>query len=216
MEKVTIPTLIVGDSGSGKSSSFRNLPPEETVVLNTERKVLPFRGFNKFKNININRYKDYDKVIKELKKDTKYKYVVIDSLTSLLEICNKYCETVFSGYTIWSEYNSMVYNILQDMKELPQQVFITAIPEFFDDGQGNVKAFAKTKGKEFKYSIEKEFAIVLHTYMQEDDEGNISAYLLDTKPSKHTSAKSPDGMFEDRYIPNDVTLVDKAVHEYYQ
>jgi len=216
MEKITIPTLIVGSSGSGKSSSFRNLPPEKTVVLNTERKILPFRSFNKFKNININRYKDYDKVIKELKKSEKYEYVVIDSLTALLEISNKYCETVFSGYTIWSEYNSMVYNILQDMKDLPQQVFITAIPEFFDDGQGNVKAFAKTKGKEFKYSIEKEFAVVLHTHMVEDDEGNISDYQLDTKPSKHTSAKSPDGMFEERYIPNDVTLVDKAIHEYYK
>lgn len=216
MEKTIIPTLIVGDSGSGKSSSFRNLDPSKTVVLNTERKILPFRGFNKFKNININRYKDYDKVIKELKKDTKYDYVIIDSLTSLLEISNKYCETVFSGYNIWSEYNSMVYNILQDMKDLPQQVFITAIPEFFDDGQGNVKAFAKTKGKEFKYSIEKEFAIVLHTHLEEDDEGNISHYQLDTKPSKHTSSKSPSEMFEGRYIENDVTLITAAINEYYK
>ncbi len=216
MEKTIIPTLIVGDSGSGKSSSFRNLDPSKTVVLNTERKILPFRGFNKFKNININRYKDYDKVIKELKKDTKYDYVIIDSLTSLLEISNKYCETVFSGYNIWSEYNSMVYNILQDMKDLPQQVFITAIPEFFDDGQGNVKAFAKTKGKEFKYSIEKEFAIVLHTHLEEDDEGNISHYQLDTKPSKHTSSKSPSEMFDSRYIENDVTLITTAINEYYE
>jgi len=216
METIKIPTLIVGQSGSGKSSSFRNLPPERTVVLNTERKILPFKGFSKFKNININRYKDYDKVIKELKKDDKYDYVIIDSLTSLLEISNKYCETVFSGYSIWSEYNSMVYNILQDMKDLPQQVFITAIPEYFDDGQGNVKAYAKTKGKEFKYSIEKEFAIVLHTQLEEDDEGNISGYKLDTRPSKHTSAKTPDGMFEVKLIDNDVTLVVDAIDEYYK
>ena len=207
--------MVVGDSGSGKSSSFRNLPPGKTVVLNTERKVLPFREFSKFKNININKYKDYVKVIKELKSDEKYDFVVIDSLTSLLEICNKYCETVYSGYNIWSEYNSMVYSILQDIKDLPQQVFITAIPEHFDDGQGSVKAFAKTKGKEFKYSMEKEFAIVLHTHLEEDDDGSISAYQLDTRPSKHTSSKSPSGMFDERYIDNDMMLVTGAIDAYY-
>lgn len=216
MSKVKVPTLIVGDSGSGKSSSFRNLDPKKTVILNCERKVLPFRSFNKFKNIDINRYKDFQKVMKELKDNKEYEYVVIDSLTSLLEISNKYCETVFSGYSIWSEYNSIVYDILQTMKELPQQVFITAIPEQADNGQGDFKAFAKTKGKEFKFSIEKEFAIVLHTNMQEDDEGNIIAYRFDTKPSKHTSAKTPDGMFTDRFIENDATKISEAIDEYYK
>ncbi len=215
MSKIRIPTLLVGSSGSGKSSSFRNLDPAKTVVLNTERKVLPFREFSKFKNININKYKDYSKVIKELKSDDKYEYVVVDSLTSLLEIIKKYCETVFSGYNIWSEYNSTVYDLLQDLKDLPQQVFITAIPEYLDSGEGHLKAYAKTKGKEFKYSIEKEFAIVLHTHLQEDDEGNISDYQLDTMPSKHTTSKTPSGMFKERYIPNDVTLVAKAIDAYY-
>ncbi len=213
---MNVPVLLVGESGSGKSSTFRNLDPEKTVILNTERKPMPFREFSKFKNININKYKDYGQIIKELKSNTEYENVIVDSLTSLLEISNKYCETVFSGYNIWSEYNSMVYNILQDMKDLPQQVFITAIPEYMDDGQGNIKAFAKTKGKEFKYSIEKEFAIVLHTHLEDDDEGNISAYQLDTNPSRHTSAKSPNGMFEDRFIPNDASLIIDAVHEYYR
>jgi len=215
MEKINVPVLIIGDSGSGKSSTFRNLDPAKTVIINTERKPMPFKGFGKFKNINIGRYKDFQKLLKELKDSDKYDYVVIDSLTSLLEITNKYCETVFSGYTIWSEYNGMVYNILQDLKELPQQVFIVGIPEY-DKDPDMPKKYVKTKGSEWKYSIEKEFAIVLHTHLQDDEEGNITDYLLDTKPSKSTSAKSPDGMFEERYIQNDATIIDKAIHEYYQ
>ena len=216
MSKTVIPTLLVGDSGSGKSSSFRNLDPDKTVILNCERKPMPFREFKKFKNININRYKDYVKVIKELKDDTKYEIVVIDSLTAMLEISNKYCETVFSGYNVWSEYNAMVYKILEDIKELPQQVFVTGIPEYIETKQGEHKAWLKTKGKEHKMLIESKFALVLHTDMAEDEEGNITEYRLDTKSSRHTSAKSPDGMFKDRYIPNDVTIVLSAIDEYYK
>ncbi len=211
---INVPCLLVGDSGSGKSSSFRNLDPTKTVIINTERKHMPFRSFNKFKNINIARYKDFDKVIKELKTSDKYEYVIIDSLTSLLEIINKYCETVFSGYNIWSEYNSMVYDTLQNMKDLPQQVFMTAIPEFSPDIDCP-KAFAKVKGKEHKFSVESNFAVVFHTHLVENDEGDVTDYQLDTRPSKHTSAKSPDGMFTDRYIPNDATLIADAIVEYY-
>ena len=213
---IVVPVLVVGMSGSGKSSTFRNLPPEETVIVNCERKPLPFKGFGKFKNVNINKYKDYVKLIKELKAaEGKYKYVVIDSMTSLLEIINKYCETVFSGYNIWSEYNSMVYDLLQDMKDLPQQVFMTGIPEFIETGPGEVKAMLKTKGKEWKGVIEKEFAIVVHTHMIDDEEGNIVDFQLDTRSSKVTSSKSPDGMFEERYIPNDAMLIADKIKEYY-
>jgi hypothetical protein len=110
----------------------------------------------------------------------------------------------------------MVYNILQDIKDLPQQVFITAIPEFIDIAPGEVKAVAKTKGKEFKASIEKEFAIVLHTNLRDDEEGTITDYLLDTKPSKLTSAKSPDGMFAERHIDNNALEVADAINKYYK
>jgi len=215
MEKINVPTLIVGMSGSGKSSTFRNLPSDKTVIVNCERKPMPFKGFGKFKNVNIGKYKDYTQLISELKKNDTYEYVVIDSLTSLLEICNKYCETVYNGFNIWSEYNSMVYNVLQDMKDLPQQVFITGIPEFIEIAPGEMKAVLKTKGKEWKGAIEKEFAIVLHTHLMDDEEGNITHYQLDTKPSKLTSAKSPNDMFENRYIDNDAAIVVEAINAYY-
>jgi hypothetical protein len=212
---INVPVLIIGDSGSGKSSTFRNLPPDKTVIVNTERKPLPFRSFGKFKNVNISKYKDFVKLMKELKENDKYDYVVIDSMTSLLEIANKYCETVYSGFTIWSEYNNIVYETLQSIKDLPQQVFITGIPEYIETKYGEPKAFLKTKGKEWKAALEKEFAIVLHTSLVDDDEGNIVEYRLDTKPSKSTSAKSPDGMFEERFIPNDALVVADAIKKYY-
>jgi hypothetical protein len=213
---INILTFIVGDSGSGKSSTFRNLPADKTVIVNTERKPLPFRSFSKFKNINISKYKDFAKLMKELKTNDKYEYVVVDSITSLLEMANKYCESVYSGFNIWSEYNSIVYEILQSLKDLPQQTFVTGIPEYVEVKPGEPKAFIKTKGKEWKASLEKEATMVLHTDLVEDEEGNIVEFRLDTKPSKHTSAKSPDGIFEERYIPNDAMVVVEAIKKYYE
>ena len=74
----------------------------------------------------------------------------------------------------------------------------------------------KTKGKEWKGSISKEFALVLYTHLKENDEGEVTDYLFDTKPSKHHTGKSPDGMFTNRYIENDVTLITKAIDAYYE
>jgi len=212
---MNVPVLIVGPSGNGKSSTFRTLPPEETVIINTERKPMPFRNFTKFKNINISRYKDFTKVMKELATSKKYKYVVIDSFTSLTEIVGKYTDTVFTGFEQWKQYNVLLQDALWLIKDLPQQVFMTGIPEYLENGD-EPEGYIRVKGKELKYGgTEKEFAIVLWTSLASDDEGNITGYMLDTKPSKLRSSKSPDGMFEDRLIPNDAKAVADAIEKYY-
>lgn len=212
---MNVVTLIVGESGSGKSSSFRNLPPEETVILNTERKAMPFKGFSKFKNIDISSVKAFNTVMNELKKDNKYKFVVIDSLTSLTELVNKYAEITFTGFEIWKNYNSLIYDALQNLKSLPQQVFITAIPEHLEKSLGEMKGYARVKGKELKYGgIEKEFAMVLWTDLVENEDGIVTDYLLRYQPNKHNTAKAPDGMFEAQ-VPNDCMIVSAKINEYY-
>ena len=51
--------IIVGRSGTGKSTSLRNLDPATTAVLNTERKQLPFKGANEFLNVPIATVKEF-------------------------------------------------------------------------------------------------------------------------------------------------------------
>ena len=210
-----VPVLIVGESGSGKSSTFRSLPPEKTVILNTEKKPMPFKNFNKFKNIDISSVKKFNTVMAELKKDDKYDYVVIDSLTSLTELVNKYTEVTFNGFEIWKQYNSHIYDALQNIKDLPQQVFITAIPEYLEKSLGEIKGYARVKGKELKYGgIEKEFAIVLWTHLVEDEDGIVVDYTLNYTPSKHNSAKSPFDLL-DGIVKNDALNVSNKIDEYY-
>lgn len=214
---MNVMTLIVGESGSGKSSSARNLPADKTVILNTERKFMPFKGFKNFKNIDVSSVKKFNQVVSELAKDDgKYEFVVVDSLTSFTEIVNKYTEVTFNGFEQWKQYNSIIYDMLQGLKSLPQQVFITAIPEHLEKSLGEIKGYARVKGKELKYGgIEKELSIVLWTKLVEDEDGIVVDYQLDYKPNKHNTAKSPHELF-DGDVPNDLLQVSNAIKAYYE
>ena len=37
--------LIIGQSGTGKSTALTNLNPKETAIINPAKKALPFKGF---------------------------------------------------------------------------------------------------------------------------------------------------------------------------
>ena len=42
---MALATLIIADSGSGKSTSIRTLDPKETFIINIGNKPLPFKGW---------------------------------------------------------------------------------------------------------------------------------------------------------------------------
>jgi len=222
------PTVgIIGESGTGKSSCFETLPPERTIILNTENKELPMANFSEFKNIMVSAYKKLDATLDALKtKDyaEKYDYVILDSFTSLTEMIDKYCNTVFDGYEVWGQYNLLIADIVKKIKVLPQQVFIVAIPEQKAESFGETKAYARVKGKELKYGfLEKELAVVLFTqpiYAEEDDEkndieeGEMIDVFMAYKPNKKNSAKAPRGLFQSKPT-NDALAISESIKKYY-
>jgi len=223
----TPPVAIIGDSGTGKSTLIETLPPEKTVILNTENKPLPMRNFNSFTNINITAYKKFEAILTELARTKlkdgeeilpkdKYDYVVIDSFTSLTEMIHRYSSAINTGYDIWAGYNDMIVDMLLKIKALPQQVFVIALPEQKAEQFGEVKEYARVKGKELKYGFfEKEFAVVLFTSPQyDDDSGEMEDVLMDFKPNKRNSAKAPRGLFKER-PKNDALVIATAINEYY-
>ena len=211
--------IIIGDSGTGKSSSIENLPPDRTVIINTENKELPMRNFSKFKNIMVT---DYKKLIQILDKmDTeemkeKYDYVVVDSFTSIVEIVQRYCRKVFTGFEVWDNYNTMIVEVLIRMKRLEQQSFMIALPEQKAEQFGETKSYARIKGKELKYGfLEKEVAIVLFTSPDYDDNsGEMIGVSMDYTPNRRNSAKAPRGMFTGK-VTNDLKLISDCIAKYY-
>ena len=77
--------FVVGESGTGKSSSLRNLNPDETVVINTDQKALPFKKFrdkyneDKGNYIQSSNVSDVLKKLSEVNKNSKITTVVIDT-----------------------------------------------------------------------------------------------------------------------------------------
>ena len=77
--------LILGESGSGKSTSIKTLNPEETVIFNILGKRLPFKGsaslYNE-SNKNLFKIEDWQTVVNYLNSIStsvpKIKNIVID------------------------------------------------------------------------------------------------------------------------------------------
>jgi hypothetical protein len=211
--------VIIGDSGTGKSSLLENLPPDKTVIINTENKPLPMRNFNKFVNINVTDWKKLDAVLNQLstpEMTEKYDYVVMDSFTSTVEIINRYTRAIYTGYDVWDNYNVMITDVINRMKKLQQQCFMIALPEQKAEQFGETKAYARIKGKELKYGfLEKEVAIVLFTNPEyHQDTGEMVNVYMDYTPNKRNSAKAPRGMFTEKPT-NDAKIIADKIKEYY-
>ncbi len=227
-----VPILVIGDSGSGKSSMFgkvmneerteviiQGLPPEKTIILNTEDKKLPAENALEFVDKIMDTYKKLDATLDALQTpagEEKYDYVVLDSFTAMTETINRYCNFAYDGWEQWKGYNTIIIDILIKIKKLKQQVFVVALPENKDIGFNEIKAYARIKGKELKFGyLEQQFAVVLFTNEIYDDEsGEVIDIELTYKSNKKNTAKAPVGLFLKR-PRNDAKFIAERVKEFY-
>ena len=86
-EHITRNILLCGMTGSGKSTSLRNLPLEKTIYINTEAKFLPFKGTSRLKqSIKLI---DPDEMLGGMdwiEEQDDVEYVVIDSFSMLMDM----------------------------------------------------------------------------------------------------------------------------------
>lgn len=197
-----IPVMIMGESGSGKSTSLRNFDPEKVGVFNVAGKPLPFR--KKFKVINNATYQSIYKVLAS----PKLKTYIIDDAQYLMafEELDRAKET---GYTKFTEmalnFSGLVRYIIN---QLPADVIVYFLQHVETTDQGKVKA--KTVGKmiDSKLTLEGLFSIVLYC------EASKNGYHFITQSDGYTTAKSPMELFEP-VIDNDLAFVDAAIREYW-
>ena len=197
-----IPVLILGESGSGKSTSMRNFDPDEVGIFNVASKPLPFR--KKMKKVDGASYG----IILTALKAPKLKTYVIDDSQYLLcfEMFNKVNET---GYKKFTDMAINFYNLIQTViNDTPADCIVYFLHHTETTADGKVKA--KTIGKmlDEKLTVEGLFSIVL--ICQND---GISHKFI-TQSDGYTTAKSPMEMFP-MEIDNDLKMVDETIREYY-
>ena len=205
---VAIPILIIGKSGSGKSTSMRNCQNNDWNLIRVLNKPLPFKG-----KINGWSTDDYQQVMKYLFA-SKAKSIVIDDAGYLLT--NMFMSGHSSkgkGNDIFSFYNDIgdhFWNLIQfiTIRVQPEKIVYIMMHEEVNDF-GDIKP--KTIGKmlDEKVCIEGMVTICLRCVT----EGQ--RHLFVTQSANGAVSKSPMGMFENLTIDNDLAMVDKAVREYY-
>lgn len=198
-----IPVLILGESGSGKSSSLRNFNFDGVAVFNVAGKPFPFR--KEFKKIN---HATYD-IIEGNLKAAKYKAYVIDDSQYLMtfEMFNRVKD---KGYDKFTEISLNFVNLVKTViKDIPDNVIVYFLHHTESLDNGNIKA--KTIGKmiDNHLTLEGLFSIVLLAKVKD------GKYIFETQSNGFTTAKSPIGMF-DREIDNDLQAVDLKIREYWQ
>lgn len=226
---------IVGESGRGKSTSLRNLDPSETFIINVAGKALPIRGYKKkyldvkttdMKTGNYVETHNPDTIYKFMKmvsdKRPEIKVLVVEdsSYVTSFEIFDRAKE---SSYTKQVEIADHYARILRTVQELRDDLFVVIVthPDVERDAMGEITNMKiKTYGKMTdKYmSLDGLFTYIFfaQTLVNEEPGGAIhTRYVFDTNdPRKISTAKSPFGVFEERYIDNDIAAAINAIQAY--
>lgn len=211
---------VVGHSGSGKSTSLRNLDPKTTYVLDLERKGFPFPKANKFNIVPVDNAKAFNKILNQVLKEDNCETVVIESFTKYVEQVHTLAFNSFKGYDIWSFYNRTIGSTLDAVKNDKATVIFTAVDDIVKipqiTGGETSHRRIKVQGKVHEGAIEKEFLMVLFTEVRKNEKTDEMEYFFQTNTDGVTSAKTPMGMFDEQLIPNDIVKVLDKAGEYYK
>lgn len=203
---MSIATLILGESGTGKSASLRNLDPDTTLLIQTIDKPLPFRATGWKPQVTDN----WETIIKYMHAAAERgkERVVIDDFQYLLanEFMRRSAERGFDKFT---EIGLHAWSVIREAASAHKGLRVYLLSHTTTDDAGHTKA--KTIGKllDEKITVEGMFTIVLRTMI--NDQG----YFFSTQNSGQDTTKSPIDMFSDRLIPNDLAAVDEAICSYY-
>ena len=206
--------LLMGASGSGKSTSLRNLPAEETAIINITNKPMPFRNKDNKKIVCLKdiEAKDYDELYKKIIqaiKGTSKRIVVVDDSSYMMSFEN-FEKATNKGYDKFTTMAKNYYDLIKSAISCDGEKIVYIIThEEIDDV--NQLYRPKTIGKMLSNQlvIEGLFSIVLRSVYKNGE------YIFQTQNDGTSVCKSPIDMFEQKEMPNDLFEVDKLIREYY-
>jgi len=211
---MSIASLILGESGTGKSTALRNLDPSQTLLIQAVRKPLPFRatgwkvnpgGKDGKGNVFVT---DEAAKIEKLMRASPHEIVVVDDFQYVLanEFMRRSDEKGFEKFT---DIGRHAWNILMAASELAEHRRVYILGHTTTDEFGRTRA--KTIGKllDEKVTVEGLFTIVLRTAVRDGQ------YLFLTQNNGQDTTKSPMGLFSAPAIDNDLAAVDAAITEFY-
>ena len=210
---MSIATLILGESGTGKSTSLRNLDPTKTLLIQVIHKPLPFRS------------KDWKMMTKE---DRTGSVIICDNADRICDVLSKTDRDIIviddyqyimanefmrrakeKGYDKFTDIGEKAWRLLDLAIRLPanKRVYILAHTETDTFGKTKMKTIGKMLDE--KITLEGMVTICLRTRVSDGQ------FQFSTQNNGEDTVKSPMGLFESQYIDNDLKAVDDAICEYW-
>lgn len=208
---MSIAVMVLGQSGTGKSTSLRNMNPAETLLIKVIDKPLPFQS-KEWKSIhdggNVLIATTSDRICAAMKKTTR-SIIVIDDFQYLL--ATEFMERAHEkGYDKFTEMARHYYDVLMCAMSLAanKRVYLLSHTDTSESGQIKAKTIGKLLDE--KITVEGLVTIVLRTIVVNDQ------YIFSTHNNGSDTVKTPLGLFEENHIPNDLAEVDRAIVAYYE
>ena len=198
-----IPVMVLGASGSGKSTSLRNFKADEIGIFNVASKPLPFRS--NLKKVDKAGYALITKVLK----DNKLKCYAIDD-SQFLMVFDEFNRAKETGYAKFTDFALNFYNLVQTViNDTSPDTIVYFLHHTETDEFGHLKA--KTVGKmiDSKLTLEGMFSVVLLCGTDGKE------HWFETQSDGVNTAKTPMDMFDTNRIDNDLRMVDSTIREYW-
>ena len=212
---MSVATMVLGESGTGKSTSLRNMSAAETLLIQAVKKPLPFKspdwkrfdregktGGNIFQTDNAAR-------IITLMQKTQRKIIVLDDFQYVM--ANEFMRrTNEKGFDKFTEIGKNAWDIINAAAALPDdvRVYILSHVETSDSGHTKIKTIGRMLDE--KIALEGMVTIVLRTLVRDGQ------YLFATRNNGSDTTKTPMGLFDAEAIENDLQAVDQAICAYYE
>jgi len=209
---MSYPVLLIGKSGSGKSTAMRNLDPETTAIINCGGKPLPFRGPLKKRVINAANYAEAYASLQRAGSNPNIKTIVIDDFQYLTgnEFIDRIHETGFGKFDDFANHTVQLIRLANTFAD-SKVIYYFAHEE--NDANGNVTPLTFSKFVREKFAIEGIFSICLRTKVIDAALGD---FRFTTVNGGNDPVKAPMGMFGTPDIPNDLTIVNDAIWSFYE
>lgn len=214
---MAISTVVMGKSGTGKSTSMRNLDPKKVLLIQPLKKPLPFRskewtqwnGKAKSGTVAVTDNAAHICLAIQNAAANGKEIIIVDDFQYVM--ANEFMRRAREkGYEKFTEIGLNAWNIANAAIEAPDNVRVYFLTHTDTDEYGQ-NAKIKTIGKmlDDKITLDGMFTIVLKTGLHDGQ------YLFSTKNDGTDNVKTPMDLFEHEFIDNDLAAVDAAIVDYY-
>lgn len=216
--------LILGKSGTGKSYGIKNLDPSETFLINVLGKSLPFKGWKEKytkwtkenpegNTITTDNSITILKTMQHISDNRlEIKTLIIDDMQyTLSNTFMRKHSTTGAGSAVFDLYNEIgdqAWNIFMMSMKLRDDLIVIFLSHSEESETGTTKFKSIGRMLDEKIVVEGMFSTVLETVIDDNK------FCFITQNNGRNTAKSPEDMFPEKIIDNDLKMVVDCINNY--